>query len=687
MLNARVVNLCAAAACLGLIACDSVRGKDISDVGDCENCHQGIEPAHPWLPTQTCVSCHGGVQEAKSKQLAHVPVPANWAEVRGTALAPAPFGFIKDFAPDQLAALDPAYVRFINPSDIRVVMQTCGLCHVSQALSMPKSIMTTNAGHYYPTLYLAGVQDQRMAIFGAYPAASDTCDESEGSVCNLVTLTPPSDEEIQAAIDSGDPSQIEAMAYKHYLSKDCNTCHQAGYPRNNSPGLYRSTGCASCHMPYNKQGTYEGADPMIPKQTPVYPRSHTITSAIPTEQCATCHFQGGRIGLTFRGIREGGFSASSMPANATYINETLYGHAPGFYVSDEDASNTIDETPPDLHYAAGMHCVDCHVGSDVHGNNVISSTSKQQIDIRCEDCHGTVRQRATPNANGSFVTLGGRVLPQLKTDSSGSIVLTGKVDGRLHTVPQPADLLAEGGTATVSMHVAMGIDGVKRADGTSFSHTDSLTCDTCHTSWTQKCIGCHVSLDLRLKEIDYQTGKLSSGFTRGSRDMYSLDTVLLVTGRDGRVQSAAPSQQVQMAVFGSESFGTGEGELLFGEEVSDGEGGTRVLGEFRHGDGSRAANNGFLPFFQHTTSRRPRRCSACHRKDDSAAEMTRVRGVYGYGTGEFILAGPGGTSVDGLQFLDAAGNEITDWVYDRTGPVEQTMRERAINVIIESDRP
>jgi hypothetical protein len=67
--------------------------------------------------------------------------------------------------------------------------------------------------------------------------------------------------------------------------------------------------------------------------------------------------------------------------------------------------------------------------------------------------------------------------------------------------------------------------------------------------------------------------------------------------------------------------------------------------------------------------------------------MTRIRGVYGYGTGEYILAGPGGTSVDGLQFLDAAGNEITDWQYDRTGPVETTMRERAINVIIESDRP
>lgn len=169
--------------------------------------------------------------------------------------------------------------------------------------------------------------------------------------------------------------------------------------------------------------------------------------------------------------------------------------------------------------------------------------------------------------------------------------------------------------------------------------------------------------------------------------MYSLDTVLLSMGRGGRVQSSAPSQQVQLAVFGATQFGTEDGELLFGERVSDGEGGTKVLGEFRHGDGSRAANNGFLPFFQHTTSRAPRRCSACHRKDDSAEEMTRVRGVYGYGTGAYMLPGPGGATIDGLQFLDSAGNETTDWQYEGTGPVPADMRARAIDVIIEADRP
>lgn len=663
----------------------SCKGDDISDKvvetkSGCLACHEGIEQVHPTQPNQGCIICHGGDSKGKTKEAAHIAIPDDWASIRGTALPPAPLGFIKDFAPDQLAALDPAYLQFINPGDIRVVDKTCGTCHPSQVRTMPTSVMTTNAGHYYPTLYLAGLQNDRLAQYGSYPATSQNCEQSEGSVCEVTTLVPASDDEIQAAIDSDNPDDLKQVAYEHYLAKNCNTCHQAGYPRNNSPALYRSTGCTSCHMLYNKQGTYEGGDPTIAKQTPVHPRMHQITTAIPTEQCATCHFQGGRIGLVFRGIREAGFGSAQQPPNALALNETLYGHAPGYYLVDEDTTNSYDETPPDLHYAAGMHCSDCHVGSDVHGDGKIYSNSKQQHDIRCEDCHGNVREAIKPDDEGFFRTASGRVLPQLSLRDDGAIILTGRVDGVEHPVAQPAELLAPGGGASEAMKIAMGETEL------GFSHADKLTCDTCHTSWTQMCIGCHVSWDLRLTQVDYQTGTATTGLTRGSRSTFSLDTVLLGTAMDGRVQSVTPSQQVQMAVIGSERFGTGDGEVLMGKAVDDGNGGTKVIGEFRK-SGTGAANNGFLPFFQHTSSRRPRSCSSCHRLDDSPEEMTRVRGVYGYGTGEFLLAAPDGTMVDGMQFLDTDGNAITDWAYPGTGPVAEEARTRAMNVIIETDRP
>jgi hypothetical protein len=639
----------------------------------CANCHAGIEQAHAAIQPGQCTLCHGGDGAASTKEAAHVIAPADWAEIRGTGLPPAPFGFIKDFAPDQLAKLPTAYLRFINPGDIRVVGETCGSCHPEQARNMPTSVMTTNAGHYWPSLWLADLQADRIATFSSYPVTDPNCDPSiPGTVCALGVLAPPAASEISAVLTNTASTvvDIERLATQHYLAKNCNTCHQAGYPRNDSPGLYRSTGCSACHVLYDKEGVYRGEDQALPRGVPVYPARHVITKAIPTEQCATCHFQGGRIGLLYRGIREGGFS--TRPPNAEVIAETLNGRAPGFYLTDEDTTNTYDETPPDVHFTRGLHCADCHVGSDVHGTGRIYSTAKQQIDLVCEDCHGSVRQPQSPNPAGQLLTRRGRVLPQLRAEG-GKIILRG-IDGADHLVRQVATILAT--EATSDMRAAMA------TDDRDWSHTDALTCDTCHSSYVQYCIGCHVSFDLRLDQVDYQTGLKTPGLTRGGRTSYALDKLLLGTAPDGRVQTAHPSQQLQMSVFNASTYGGEDGALLMGGVVSDGAGNRKTWGRFRR-RGSLKANNGFVPFFQHTTSKAGRSCEACHRRDTSPAELARVRGVYGYGTGDFLLTGSEGERVDGLQFLDPDGNPTTTWVHDGSGPVAPDRRARALDVVLE----
>jgi hypothetical protein len=660
-----------------LVACgDDAQDTGLSGAGDqgCLSCHVAIEPIHPegTLPENECTDCHGGDGAATTQEAAHVPVPANWETVRGT-LPPAPYGFIKDMAPDQLDQLDPAWVRFVNPGDIRAAKEACGTCHEEQVKNMPFSVMSTNAGHYFPSLFLAGVQDDRLAHWGSWGAVNPECDTSQvGVVCEMETIVPPTDDEIAADLQSGDKDAIEENAYRHYLSKNCNTCHQAGYPRNDSPGLYRSSGCSACHMVYDKDGIYKGADPTIPTGSPVHMREHVLTNAIPVEQCATCHFQGGRIGLIYRGIREGGFS--STPENAEVINETLNGRAPGFYITDEDTTNSIDETPPDIHYTAGMVCADCHVDGDVHGTGQLFSTSKQQVGVRCEDCHGTVSQPATPGADGTFTTYKGRRLPQLAVDENGDVYQMGRVSGRKHIVPQISELLAAGDNHL--MTEAMG------PDAAGWSHTESLTCDTCHTAFQQTCIGCHVSVDFRLKQVDYQTGTSTWGLTKGSRTSYSLTQVMLGTAPDGRVQSMHASQQVQMAVYGGDQFGVEDGELLMGGVVTLDDGSTKTYGEFRDGRAGLTANIGFTPFFQHNTSRTARDCASCHRADASPEEETRIRGVYGHGTGEFILTGHDGTKVDGLQWLDADRNPLTTFMHDATGPLSTDVYDRAWSVIL-----
>jgi hypothetical protein len=144
-----------------------------------------------------------------------------------------------------------------------------------------------------------------------------------------------------------------------------------------------------------------------------------------------------------------------------------------------------------------------------------------------------------------------------------------------------------------------------------------------------------------------------------------------------------PSQQVQIAVVGAEEFGVEDGALLHGGLVDDGEGGQKIVGKFRQVGGS-LANNGFAPLYQHTASRAPRNCGTCHPYDDTPSEEERIRGVYGFGTGEFMLQAHDGTFVDGLQFLNPDGSQSTDWAHPGTGPVDPDRMDRAMNVILEN---
>jgi hypothetical protein len=648
------------------------------------SCHEGIEFAHtPYISEGRCSVCHGGDPTRTLKRRAHIAIPENWADIRGEALPLSPDGFIRDFAPDQLAQLPEDYVRFINPGDVRVLDETCGTCHPSHAATMPLSVMATNAGHYWPSLYLAGLEgDSSEAHWSSFEPENlpEDC-AAPGSMCRVEVMRPPGVDEAIELFSAEDATVDELLdfAWRHYLSKNCNTCHQGGYPRNNSGGLYRSSGCTSCHMIYNENGTYQGGDPTLPRGTPVHPARHEITTRIPTEQCATCHFQGGRIGLWYRGIREGGFG-NREPPNAVPIPRTLYGHAPPYYYTDEDSTNDVDETPPDVHadpdgdgILDGMVCADCHVGSDVHGDGVMWSTSKLQVSIQCEDCHGTVRDPARPRPDGLFyASRKDNPLRQLSFDeASERVTLTRIMDDVRVEVPQVADILAAGGGSD-RMHASMAPD----ADG--WSHTDSLTCDTCHTPQVQYCIGCHVTLDMRLNEIDYQTGSSTPGFTLGRRREFTLDHLLLGTAPDGRVQTVHPSQQVQMMIVGSEDFGSEDEELILGGFTDDG---ARV-GVFRESHGF-VANIGFMPFFQHNVRKAARPCEDCHRRDDTPQEEARVRGVYGFGTGDFLIEGPDGQQVDGLQFLDADGGRMTTWVHEGTGPVEPESRQRALDVILD----
>jgi hypothetical protein len=262
--------------------------------------------------------------------------------------------------------------------------------------------------------------------------------------------------------------------------------------------------------------------------------------------CAGCHQGSNRTVMQYWGIRldqnadvvnNRQYPANPVTRRGTHAdqrlfdpvvgNNTFHGRNGNQYLELEDYDGDgRDDTPPDIHHEKGMGCIDCHGSFDLHGGDTtkpgagIASRMEQAVAIRCESCHGTVDAYAPTTTgtayDGSARTLAvdaaGNPLRNVVRQADGVYWLQSKLTGQLHYVPQTRDaVVSSGKTHPVSgqplysakASYAMGrVDG-DPANGTGprqtggvtpgFSHTDRMDCASCHSAWTNTCMGCHLS--------------------------------------------------------------------------------------------------------------------------------------------------------------------------------------------------
>ena len=360
-----------------------------------------------------------------------------------------------------------------------------------------------------------------------------------------------------------------ANLYSEQVAFTCGDCHLGSAGANNRYGDYRSSGCTSCHMPYSQSGRSDSTDPNIRKFEPLDPddidaperphvKRHRIVSIAKTlttgevatgmddYTCAGCHQGSNRTVMQYWGIRldqnQDVRRGHQYPANpATFrttfgderlfdpvvANNTFNGRNSNQYLLEEDYDGDgRDDTPADIHYEAGMGCIDCHGSHDLHGgtpgdvaNSRIYSRQEQGVAIRCESCHGSVDAYATtvvgPDYTGADATMAvdskGNPLKHVKLESDGHFYLTSRLTGNRHYVSQVRDVVVDSGVVNPlndeAVYSVKGSYAMGRVDGSAttgigpqqtggvtanFSHMDNLSCASCHSSWTNTCTGCHL---------------------------------------------------------------------------------------------------------------------------------------------------------------------------------------------------
>jgi len=147
----------------------------------------------------------------------------------------------------------------------------------------------------------------------------------------------------------------------------------------------------------------------------------------------------------------------------------------------------------DIHLERGMHCADCHFSQDEHGNGQIYGEYGNNIEIECQDCHGSANAYTNLRTSGPAAPPGGTDLRLAVTPfghrrfawlPTGKLMQRSMINpGMEWEVKQVKDTITVGHpNYNERSHAAKAIQ----------PHNTTMTCYACHTSWMTSCSGCHL---------------------------------------------------------------------------------------------------------------------------------------------------------------------------------------------------
>lgn len=313
----------------------------------CIECHQNIEDMHA-SPNVVlgCTDCHGGNATAGlTMRKAHV-APRN------------PVFWESSANPSESSVLlnheSAEFIQFVNPGDLRVAQQACGLCHGDINQAVGHSMMNHGAMLWGAALYNNGsipykdyrygqaygldgaplrlespipVTPEMTLQHGILPALDPLPRFALAQPSNILRIFERGGEK---QIELGNPNAFEPPGRPArrlserglgtlnridpvYLNLTKTRLHDPllGFMgSNNHPGDYRSSGCTACHVvyandrsptnsgwwsKYGHQGLSFSADPMISKKERGHPVRHQFTRSIPSSQCMNCHMHQGNL--------------------------------------------------------------------------------------------------------------------------------------------------------------------------------------------------------------------------------------------------------------------------------------------------------------------------------------------------------------------------------------------------------
>lgn len=388
---------------------------------------------------ENCLVCHGGIAGLDSS---HSPARIGCASCHGGDV--------------QARDAQLAHAGMIRiPGNLADAARTCGqaTCHVSVIPRVERSIMTT----------MAGVIEGDRRVFGVAAPSGSPPPTAPPHVATLGT----------SAADT-------------HLRQLCASCHLGQHKTAWGPIADSSRGgaCNACHLVYDSAATRQLATYLAtsPASRTGIPRRHpSFRVAVDNGRCFGCHSRSARISTNYEGWHElrDAPTAAALTADARAAQPRYRRLDDGRYFT---------RVTPDAHQARGMDCIDCHTATEVMGAGNVVAHQRDQVQIRCVDCHAARLVSIAPSHSdaetntltalrgwtfgpGEKLGVGasGGVLANVVVQPDGNARLRHKRSGTWAPLRPPRPQCIQG-------------DGHAR-----------LSCNACHTAWAPRCATCHTS--------------------------------------------------------------------------------------------------------------------------------------------------------------------------------------------------
>ena len=348
-------------------------------------------------------------------------------------------------------------------------------------------------------------------------------------------------------------------AAQSHLRTLCAGCHLGTRRANRDDAIQgNGSGCAACHIARRAPGAP--------------PRAHPpIDSRIGDDRCLGCHSGSARIALSYRGLVE------------------------------VEKNEPFARAAPDVHQAAGMACIDCHLHTDLMGDGVVRAHKEDQVEITCEACHGPVREGGEVPWSEVNDEISKEILVRERRREEEDLLRRGK---KGESLPYALARLGRRGTPLINLLRKFSSSSsssdwilVRKLDGVALlvkqtphdrNHLirghERLSCSSCHAAWVPTCDSCHTSFEPSRRQWDFAAGKETRGAWVEKSEGFSWAPPLLgvrdAPGR-GLIVPATPGMilDVDASAFG----------------------------------GRKIARRLLSPVEPHTTGRRARTCESCHR--------------------------------------------------------------------------